>query len=202
MSLRINRVRSGLARAISQSEMLNGDMRSPSATYSIPVLPIRALSRRETYQKMRSGQTTAQYRLHPLSVRHSDPYTAFDTSSAEFDAAPAASVLAALTLDTEKPRTGKTVAIRKTVMQLRLQSARKLLKPAKGLGKSGHDHDSLSDLGGIDYAEEITSNNVPAVRGPLDQALPVLEGEPTKPYRLLQNSESARRLQIETPLSP
>ena len=105
-----------------------------------------------------------------------------------------------LAIDGAKPRIARPIATGKAIKQLRILSARTQRKPAKTLGKPGHDHDTLSDNGSVDYAEEATSNNVPTVRGPFDPPLSVAEVDSTSPYRLLKSSETAGRLQVEQPL--
>ena len=129
---------------------------------------------------MSFGQTATRHRLLPLTIRHPKSADAFDTSSAEFDAPTASSMPSGLAIDGAKPRIARPIATGKAIKQLRILSARTQRKPAKTLGKPGHDHDTLSDNGSVDYAEEATSNNVPTVRGPFDPPLSVAEVDSTK----------------------
>jgi uncharacterized protein (DUF2342 family) len=210
MSLRISRIKAGLTSAISRSGAMNGDDPVSINTRILPVPPVTALSRRQTYQKMRVGLTTAELRLknagraiagttrtRPSAVRSSERQTQDDNSSAQFDANANVLALAGLTADSVKPRTGKPIHTRKNVLQLRMQNVRKLRKPATALGRAGLDHDALPGSDDLLHASDLTSDSTPAVHGPFDPALPLSRTDTTRPYLLPQTAEAARRKQVE-----
>lgn len=210
MSLRINRIRAGLTSAISRSGAMNGDDPVSINPRILPVPPVTALSRRQTYQKMRVGQTAAELRLknagrtiagtaatRPSPLRSTDPSAPDDNSSKQSEASPNALALTSMTTDVVKLRSGRSVPTRKTVLQLRMQNVRKLRKPAKALGRAGLDHDTLPEPDGLPNANDVTSDNTPAVSGPFDPALPLSRTDTTRPYLLPQSAEAARRQQVE-----
>ena len=210
MSARINRIKAGLTGAISRSGAMNGDDAVSISTRIEPVPRVTPLSRRQTYQKMRVGQTTAELRLKNASraiaetvrgttspVRSTDAVTPSDSAPAQSDTSAGGSALADLGLNSTKIRSGKSVPTRKTVLQLRMQNIRKLRKPTTALGRTGLDHDTLSDNDGLPHTNDLTSDHTPAVSGPLSPALPTSRTDATRPYLLPQTAEAARRRQVE-----
>lgn len=210
MSLRISRIKAGLTSTISRSGAMNGDDRLSINTRILPVPPVTALSRRQTYQKMRVGQTTAELRLKNAgraiaganrlrlsAVDSNDRTSSEDNTPTQFDTSANLAALAGMTVDAVKLRSSRSVPTRKTVLQLRMQSVRKRRKPAKTLARPGLDHDTLPDTDGLPHASEVTSDTTPAVHGPFDPALPVSRADTTRPYLLPQAAEAARRRQVE-----
>ena len=197
MSLRINNVRARLGRLVGYAETLDSDRLSSANTPVTPIKPVQPLSRRQTYQKMRAGQTAVESRVRKLSRLQSNEFAMPEPASAEIATLPTLAVVNAIAGDGDKPRAAKKIELRKTAMQLRIANARRQRKPLKGLVKPGHDHDALSDITGIPLADEVPRNDIPLDRGPIDPALAVSKTTSTLPYIVPQNSETARRSQVE-----
>ena len=197
MSLRINNVRARLGRIVGHVDTLDGDKLSSANPRIAPVTPVQPLSRRQTYQKMRAGQTAGESRVRKLSRHQSNAATTSEPASAEIETLPVLAVVNALVGDGDKPRGAKKIELRKTTMQLRMANTRRERKPLKGFVKPGHDHDMLSDIGGIPSADAVPRNDISADNGPIDPALAVSKSTSTLPYIVPQNSETARRSQVE-----
>lgn len=207
MSYRINRIRAGLTSAISQYGALSGSAPIASNPRIAPVPPVPALTRRQTYQKMRTGQTAAELRLKKAARALSDETSVSASSvfaselaaenSAERDSSAVTARSDALESAADKPRSGRPIQTPKRGKQPGALNPRKQRKSSINLGNAGHDHDMLSDTGGVPYANELTSNTTPAVQGPIDPALPVSQADRPVLYAQFGSSENAGRVHIK-----
>ena len=212
MSYRISRIQPGLTSAISRFGALNGVEQIASNPRITPVLPVPAIKRRQPDQKMPVRQT-ARERLLKKDAREKAARTLSDEASES-----ALSVLAAglatgqsselgrptatMRLDglesaSDKPRSPRPVQTPKSARQPGVPNPRKQRKSSINLGNAGHDHDMLSDTGGVPYANELTSNATPAVQGPIDAALPMAQADRPLLYAQLGSSENAGRVHIK-----